>query len=493
MAQRLLVDSVPISYQIVESGENDGKMVVRGEYAFCGRPTANKRVYTEELMNKQLSRLESSLSERKVFGELDHPEDGRTKLARTSHIVTNLSIDEQGRVIGESEILPTQRGKDLMALLKSGAKVGVSSRGFGSTVTNEKGEEVVQEDYKLVTFDFVADPANHTSYPDVHYEDKEDPEMTTKPKEDTKSTPKESTREEFAEQAREIFAEEREKIREEVRAELLSDSDLGEDKKIVEGLMSLLKDRLLDENAQEVVSAKDDEIRELKASVAEAELKIQGLEEQNEQLAAVAQEIGYKYFLEQVLAGDEDADVIRSLVGDVTEYESHEDIEAAVEAARDHLNQHAEKLAQEESRRQRELGLIEAEKSKMAERVDRLTEALEKSTQLNEALALQVYTERRLVNHPKAEEIRSLIESSKPETKAGVDEIIENVTVGPQRDPVELDQVRARIRTITGGGVTPTSHDEESGDTDGATPVSEATNYNNLGVPLTELKRMAGC
>src|SRR5687768_11210855 len=141
--QKLLVDSIPIQLQIVESGDSS-KLVVRGEYARGDRATANKRFYKTTLWERESGRLGPAIAERKVFGELDHPADGRTSLSRCSHLITKLSV-EDGVVIGEAEILDTQRGRDLQALLKSGAKVGVSSRGYGSTVTNDKGEEVVQE------------------------------------------------------------------------------------------------------------------------------------------------------------------------------------------------------------------------------------------------------------------------------------------------------------------------------------------------------------
>jgi hypothetical protein len=89
-------------------------------------------------------------------------------LNRVAHIVTKLWL-EDGKVFGEAEILDTDPGRNLQALLKAGCKVGVSSRGYGSTKPNDKGEDVVQEDYKLVTFDFVAEPAAG-AFPAVFFE-----------------------------------------------------------------------------------------------------------------------------------------------------------------------------------------------------------------------------------------------------------------------------------------------------------------------------------
>ncbi len=482
---QLLIDSVPISLQVVESGEN-GKMVVRGEYAYLNRATANKRLYTEALMRRELGRMGPNLSEKKVFGELDHPADGRTQLQRTSHIITNLRI-EDGRIVGESEILDTTRGRDLQALLKSGAKVGVSSRGFGSTMTNEAGEEVVQDDFRLVTFDFVADPANHTSYPEVFYEEKK-PEMTTKGNDQSDPA---KLKEEFAATARAIFAEGREAIREEERAKLLSDPTVGADKKVVEEIAGLLKSRVLPEDAKTILSSKEDEIKNLKAQIAEQSLKIKSLEDESSQLSNVAREVGYKYFLEQTLAGDPNASSIKKLVGDVTLYESHEQLTKVIDEAKQEFQRQIELVEQSERKRQRELQIVEEDKKQVQSRLTKMEEALDKSSRLNNLLALELYAERRLANHPKAEEIRKVIESSEPETQAAVDQIIEGFRE-TTRDPEDNQHVRARIRAITKGGTAPTAIDEEKGSSDGDGNGTAMPNYNNLGVPIGELKKLAG-
>ena len=92
--------------------------------------------------------------------------DGKTKLQRTSHLMTNMEIDENGVVTGEIEVLEgTPNGKTLKALIDEGVTVGVSSRGYGSVKMNEDGNDVVQDDYVLMTFDVVSDPANATSWP----------------------------------------------------------------------------------------------------------------------------------------------------------------------------------------------------------------------------------------------------------------------------------------------------------------------------------------
>ena len=162
-----LHDTTAIKLQIVEDKAPSGLMVVRGEFGRCDIPTANGRVYPRKIVESNLSSLRSDLERRRVFGELDHPDDGRTKLQRVSHVITKLDIDKDGRVIGEAEILDTEFGRALKAIISANCEVGVSSRGTGSTRRREDGIDEVMEDFRLKTYDFVFDPATKTAYPEV--------------------------------------------------------------------------------------------------------------------------------------------------------------------------------------------------------------------------------------------------------------------------------------------------------------------------------------
>jgi hypothetical protein len=160
----LLTDAFQIRFLINESV--DGKLRGRGEFARAGVPTANRRIYPESVWRKNLNHLQEDIRQRKVLGECDHPLDGKTKLQRVSHVITHLDIDENGSITGEIEIVEgTPNGKIVKALVDEGVTIGVSSRGYGSVKMNEDGNNVVQDDYVLMTFDVVSDPANATSWP----------------------------------------------------------------------------------------------------------------------------------------------------------------------------------------------------------------------------------------------------------------------------------------------------------------------------------------
>lgn len=166
MSKQCLTESFIFKPLLVESDES-GKVVARGQFGKADVPTANGRVYPRKLFERELSSLTEKMKDNQVYGELDHPGDGTTKLQRVSHLVTNAHMLPDGRVMGEAVVLPdTRNGKQLLAILKNGGKVGISSRGFGSVQTNEQGHDVVQDDFQLMTWDFVADPAAGGSFPE---------------------------------------------------------------------------------------------------------------------------------------------------------------------------------------------------------------------------------------------------------------------------------------------------------------------------------------
>jgi len=161
----------PLKLKIQES--TGDRLIATGEFGRCGDPTANGRVYPRNLMEREVKRLSNKLEGRALYGELDHPDDGKTLLKRVSHIITGLTIENDGRVIGTLEVLEdTENGRQLKGLVESGVALGVSSRGLGS-VKKMNGKSVVQEDFRLLTYDVVADPAVATAQPDYTREEEE--------------------------------------------------------------------------------------------------------------------------------------------------------------------------------------------------------------------------------------------------------------------------------------------------------------------------------
>lgn len=508
---RLLTDVrfVRLSLDEADAGPG-GKIKVKGEFAKCGIATENKRVYPEALWNKEIGRLGKALSERRVFGEMDHPADGRTSLNRASHIVTNLKISKDGLVVGEAEVLPTEAGKNLAALLASGCKVGVSSRGYGSTKSNDKGEEVVQQDYKLVTFDFVAEPADGDAYPEMQSESKkfvfEGVDMNAQEKaeqqkaaefarqieSDKRGESNADVREEFARAILDKIVAMKAELREEVRSELMAEPEVAGSKQLIDSLKSLVRPFMLDSETKAALEAKDAELTKKQNQLAEADLRIKTLESENARLVDVAKEAGYKYWLERTLANDPDAEVIAKSVGDVKAFANIDALKTKVESLRKDFAKKREEAKAVEAQRQKEIGEAktqEVEARRLAEeKAAKLEEALEKALISEKAIALKLYAEQRLTNHPQAAKIRPLLESASFESKIEIDKLLGEFRE-KSKDPDELESVRARVRKYTGGG-------DEDVDTeiteDRKTSRRESADFNGLGVGVGELRKLSG-
>jgi hypothetical protein len=149
--------------QVLEESKSSGTMKIAGIFQRAGSPNHNKRIYEKKLLVREMNRLDEAIVERRLMGELDHPTHDAVKLGNVSHLVTKLQM-RGDEMIGEAEILNTPCGQVAQALIKGGVKLGISSRGMGSLT--ERGEySVVNEDFKLVTFDLVADPSTKGAFP----------------------------------------------------------------------------------------------------------------------------------------------------------------------------------------------------------------------------------------------------------------------------------------------------------------------------------------
>tara|TARA_R110002074_G_scaffold111299_3_gene239051 strand:- start:1076 stop:1681 length:606 start_codon:yes stop_codon:yes gene_type:complete len=149
--------------QVLEESKATGTMKIKGIFQRADSPNHNKRIYEKKLLVREMSRLDEAIEERRLMGELDHPTHDAVKLGNVSHLITKLKMSGND-MIGEAEILNTPCGQVAQALIKGGVKLGISSRGMGSLT--EKGDySLVNDDFKLVTFDLVADPSTKGAFP----------------------------------------------------------------------------------------------------------------------------------------------------------------------------------------------------------------------------------------------------------------------------------------------------------------------------------------
>lgn len=317
-----LTESYDGGLKLVES--KGKKWIARGEFARADVPTANQRIYPRSLWEKQFAALAQFIADRKMLGESDHPTDGRSSVDRVSHIITGLRLEADGRVVGEAEILDTERGRNLRAILEAGGKVGVSSRGFGSVKKDEStGADVVQDDYQLQTFDFVIDPAVNTAYPDVFFEQKrQQMNEIEKARAEGVSQGEAAAEAKLAVRLPELMAATKAEALEQAKAELLLDPTVAGAKSTVESLVRLLKGYGLSEDAQATVAEKDKEVEALKAQVGRLTVEKSALEAKVSKAQAEMRTCVYGLYVERTLRGQPVAVVeeILAALGDLEQY-----------------------------------------------------------------------------------------------------------------------------------------------------------------------------
>lgn len=162
MALKLLQEWTPLNYDartIEESrAANGGKILLRGILQKSDTLNQNGRIYPRALLEREVRNYQKFIKERRAIGELDHPSTSVVELKNGSHVVTEAYLD--GDVVyGTIEVLEKlPMGKILAGYIESGVKVGISSRGVGST-TNEGGHQMVNDDFQLICWDMVAEPS----------------------------------------------------------------------------------------------------------------------------------------------------------------------------------------------------------------------------------------------------------------------------------------------------------------------------------------------
>jgi len=534
MAQ-ILIDSMPLEFTLAESKDKPGKYIARGQFARSDKPTENKRLYGAHLWEREIGRLSDSMRGRMVFGELDHPADGRTKLTRVSHLLTNLHL-EGPEVVGEAEILDTPNGRILKAILDANGKVGVSSRGFGTTKPIANGVQEVQEDFVLHTFDFVADPAMKTAYPEVFHEEtqkipEDGMELTL---EDLKrdypglvealsgeakkaalteageahgrslSEAVAEAEERTERRLRELFSGElrrtvegiEEAARERATSEALSDPEVAQAKVTLEQIARIIAPFGVPVDQQMALDVKDEEIAKLKGQLAERELEVQAARKQAEEYKAVATEAAYQLHLERLVAEEEGRDTIITLVGDISQYGSTTEIEAKVEAVKNELTkarvQEQEKAEEKDAEVQAKLEELDAriqaaeEKAQAAETEKaKANERTRKALQVAEEMQLALHVEQRLRDHKGGADLRKLCESaiSVEEVESIIAGYDERHPAPPRIDEDQAQRIRNRVARGTERDINEDTHGKPKGKGNGA---KESANDPLASLGLTE-------
>jgi hypothetical protein len=147
---------------LTEGKSMNGNPLVEGVLATPEVKNGNGRYYSKDLWNREINKYMDLVKDRRACGELDHPDSQVINLKNVSHNISKIWWDGEN-IMGAIEILPTPSGNILKALIQSGIKVGVSSRGMGSL--KQVGEMLeVQEDFELLCWDLVSVPSTPGAY-----------------------------------------------------------------------------------------------------------------------------------------------------------------------------------------------------------------------------------------------------------------------------------------------------------------------------------------
>jgi len=319
----------------------------------------------------------------------DYTVNHNSRIRDTGAIIRGLKIESDGTIWGKFQIIEdTDHGRNLAAILRAGGAVGVSSRGLGSTRPHhESGREVVGEDFRLVAFDFVLDPAVSTAYPKFFNEDVEGVAADDVTGDDLRSkfpgavraieesacdlasrTAVEAMRIEMEADVQEALKQSRDELREQFKVELYPElvKELKEDfaAKLVRSTASIREDveavvrsemaadpqvagakMALEQIAKlvipfnppvdvkRVMDERQGEITDLSKKLQALEDKVEQAEQAQYEATEHARNLGFRLYVSERVAGRPDADSIKEMVGDITSITDVETLQQRVESA----------------------------------------------------------------------------------------------------------------------------------------------------------------
>lgn len=487
--------------KLIESAEG-GKLIARGLFALADVPTANGRVYPRALWVREIARLKEAMAAGRVFGEADHPADGRTKLTRVACILRDLELMENGEVIGTSEVIGTTNGKEIKAIVEAGGEIGVSSRGYGSVSKDAKGNDLVEDDFQLDTFDFVVDPAQGEAYPEFTAESKTKPEdqmikedadkkadpvvvdgekkEAVEPKEEPKAEADDKKDDDAAKDAvknqiEQAVARAKAELRTEVESALLSDPKVAGARAALESVKQVLRPFILDKDVNATLEEKDTRIKALEEQVVALTAQHAKAKVENTALSKAVKDLGFRFYVSKTLAGHPKLESLLQSFGDLTLVEDIKALEKLVAPHKDGLKV----VRTEEVEGSRKLiASKDSEIKRLSESLKTANDANKKAVaERNEAMksahdvSLRLYLERKVVGNPRASQIRMKFKEMKEKSKDSIDGLVEAFSAAPQRSSGDFNRIRNRLRPQTRPSATLV--EDSIGDT-GSRPENEA-------------------
>ena len=149
--------------EVKPSNSSDGIVTMKGVIQKAQKPNANNRIYPRPILEREDAKYQELIKERRSLGELDHPDSPIVQLENVSHLLTETKWDGDD-LVGTVEVLDTPKGQILEKLINRDIKLGISSRGLGSTSRTNEGYDMVEDDFSLVCYDMVSNPSTSGAY-----------------------------------------------------------------------------------------------------------------------------------------------------------------------------------------------------------------------------------------------------------------------------------------------------------------------------------------
>ena len=149
--------------EVKPSNSSDGIVTMKGVIQKAQQPNANNRIYPRPILEREDAKYQELIKERRSLGELDHPDSPIVQLENVSHLLTETKWDGDD-LVGTVEVLDTPKGQILEKLINRDIKLGISSRGLGSTSRTNEGYDMVEDDFSLVCYDMVSNPSTSGAY-----------------------------------------------------------------------------------------------------------------------------------------------------------------------------------------------------------------------------------------------------------------------------------------------------------------------------------------
>jgi len=139
------------SKEVTSDGDS---YVLQGVAAQFGKENNNNRIYEEGEYLPHLEYLNDKIKQKRLVGELDHPEKFDVSLRNISHVIEDLTYNKEGRVLKiKVRLLDTPAGQIAKKLVDAGIPLSISSRAAGNVGSDKKVQIK-----KIFTYDLVADP-----------------------------------------------------------------------------------------------------------------------------------------------------------------------------------------------------------------------------------------------------------------------------------------------------------------------------------------------